>query len=80
MYPLILHHTEVMVVGISIISESEVSITVLCLTPFHSSTNQELFEKHVCIHSNQYEKYDGTVCPGYRLKLKYPLLFFVSYV
>jgi len=42
--------------------------------------NQELFKKHVCNQSNHYEKYDGAVCPGYRLKLKYPLSFSVSYV
>jgi len=28
-------------------------------TPLHSSTDQELFEKHVCNHSSHYEKYDG---------------------
>ena len=26
-------------------------------TPLHSSTNQELFEKHVCDQSSHYEKY-----------------------
>jgi len=48
-------------------------------TPLHSSTNQGLFEKHVCNHSNHYEKYDDAVRPSYRLKLKYPLPFSVSY-
>jgi len=42
-------------------------------TPLHSSTNQKLFEKHVCNHNSYYEKYDGTVRPSYCLKLKYPL-------
>ena len=49
-------------------------------TPLHSSMNQELFEKYVCIQSSHYtRKYNGTAHPSYRLKLKYPLLFFVSY-
>jgi len=48
-------------------------------TPLHSSTNQELFEKHVCNHGSHYEKHNGAVCPSYRLKLKYPLPFSVSY-
>jgi len=42
-------------------------------TPLHSSTNQELFEKHVCNQSGHYEKYYGAARPGYRLKLKCPL-------
>jgi len=37
------------------------------------STNQELFEKHVCNHSSHYEKYDGAMRPSYHLKPKYPL-------
>jgi len=47
-------------------------------TPLHSSTNQELLEKHVCNHSSHYEKYDGTTRPSYCLKLKYLLPFSVS--
>jgi len=49
-------------------------------TALHSSMNQELFEKHLCNQSSHYEKYDGAAHPSYRLKLKYPLPFSVSYV
>jgi len=49
-------------------------------TPLHTNTKQELFKKHVCNQSSYYENYDGAVRPGYRLKLKYPLPFSVSYV
>jgi len=49
-------------------------------TLLHSSMDKELFEKHVCNHSSHYEKYDGGVRPTYRLKLKYPYPFSVSYV
>jgi len=82
MNPRILHHK---VLHASIISESEVSITVVCLLcspcyDIHSSTNQELFEKYSCNQSSHHKKYDGATCPSYRLKLKYPLPFSVSYV
>ena len=80
--PHILHHKAVMVPHASIVSENEISITVLCLlylSCLHSSTNQELFEKHVCNQSKHYEKYNGAVCPSYWMKLKYPLPFSVSY-
>jgi len=132
MNPRIPHHKVVIVAHASIISESEVSITVLCLLwstrytavqikncsksmsvitgatmkntmvvraphivwnwsihcpslsamfdSLHSSTNQELFEKHVCNHRSHYEKYDGGVRPTYCLKLKYLLPLFISYV
>ena len=40
MYPLILHHKEVMVARTSIISESEVSNTVLCLPRFIAVRNK----------------------------------------
>ena len=49
-------------------------------TLLHSSTNQELFEKYICNQSSYYKKYNGAACPSYRLKLKYPLPFSVSYV
>jgi len=49
-------------------------------TLLHSSMNQELFEKYACNQGNHYEKYNGTMQPNYRLKLKYPLPFSVSYV
>jgi len=107
--PCILHHKVEMVAHASIISENEVSITVLCLlcspcyiavrikncsksmsviavatmkstmvtrapvivwnrsihcpslsamfNSLHSSTNQEIFEKHLCNKSSHYEKY-----------------------
>jgi len=132
MNPRIPHRKVVMVAHASIISESEVSITVLCLLcsscytavriknwskgisvitvattkntmvprapliawnwsihcpslsamfdSLHNSTNQELFEKHVCNHSSYCEKYNGAARPTYRLKLKYPLPFSASYV
>jgi len=54
MNPRILHHK---VPRASIISECEVSITVLCTPcspPLHSSTNQELFEKYACNQSSYY--------------------------
>ena len=41
-------------------SETEVSIALLsqlCFDLLHSSTNQEVFEKHLCIKSSHYEKY-----------------------
>ena len=50
-----------MVARTSIISESELrSIHSLfaMFTPLHSSTNQELFEKHVRNHNSHCEKYD----------------------
>jgi len=86
MNPRIPHHKVVMVARASIISESEVSITILCLLcapryrAVQSSTNQELFEKHVCNHSSHNEKYNGAAHSGYHLKLKYPLPFHVSYI
>ena len=49
-------------------------------TLLHSSTNQKLFEEYVCNQSNYYEKYDGSVCPSYCLKLKNPFPFSISYV
>ena len=49
-------------------------------TPLHSSTNQELFKKHVRNQSSHYKKYNGAMRPSYPLKLKYPLPFSVSYV
>jgi len=49
-------------------------------TPLHSSTNQELFKKHICKHSSRYETCDGAARLSYHLKPKYPLPFSVSYV
>ena len=63
----ILHHKVVMVLHTLIISES-----YKCS---RSSTNQ-------ANQSSHYEKYDGATCPSYylKLKLKYKLLFPVSFV
>jgi len=65
MNPLIPHHKVVVFARISIISESEVSITIIChslpffvvcmFTLLHNSTNQELSEKYICNHSSHYE-------------------------
>ena len=49
-------------------------------TLLHSSMNQELFKKYACNQSNHYKKYNGAVRPSYRLKLKYPFPFSVSYI
>ena len=77
-WPRIPHHNLLMIARASIIYESEVSITVLCLlgSPryiavqivhcpslsamfnlLYSSTNQEVFKKHLCIKSSHYEKH-----------------------
>jgi len=66
MNPHIPHHKVVMVPRALIISESEVSITVLCLlcSPRYTAVR---IEKHTCSH---YEKYNGTVHSSYHLKLK----------
>ena len=47
--------------------------------PLHSSMNQELFEKYICNQIAPMRKYDGAMCPSYRMKLKYPLPFSASY-
>ena len=75
MNPRILHRKVVMAPHTLIISESEVSIAVLCL-PF---AQHELLEKYICNQCSHYEKHNGAVCPSYCLKLKYPLPFSVSY-
>jgi len=83
MNPCILHHKVVMVLHASIISESEVSITVLVSAMFtllHSNTNQKLFKKYLCNQSSHYENIDSVVHPSYRPKLKYPFPYSVSYV
>ena len=65
-------------------SESEVSITLccqLCSTHYITLQNQELFKKHLCNHIQK--ERNGAVHPSYinyRLKVKYPLCFIVSYV
>ena len=67
MNPCIPHHKKVIVACASIISET---ITVMFIL-LHGSTNQDLFEKHVCNHSSHYENYDGAARPSYCLKLKH---------
>ena len=52
------------------------SLSVM-FTPLHSSMNQK---KSTSVQCNHYEKYNSAVCPRYRLKLKYPFSFPVSYV
>ena len=49
--------------------KSEVSITcqLHMLNPFHSITNQELFEKHHC-NPRILKESDNAMCPSYRLK------------
>jgi len=83
MNPHIPHHKVVMIPRASIISESEVyiSITVLSamLTSLHSNANQELLKSSSVIKVATIKKYSGAAHPRYRLKLKYPLPFPVSY-
>jgi len=65
-----------MVLHASILSESEISITVLYLlcSPRYTAVRTE---NYVCIQNSHYEKYDSAACPSYHLKLKYPLPFSV---
>ena len=76
----ILHHKVVMVLCATIISESEVSITVLCLLCLPHYTAVPI---NKCLKSTSVikvaTKYDGAMHPSYCLKLKYPLPFSVSY-
>jgi len=80
MNPSIPHHK---VLHASIISESEVSITVLCLL---CSTCYTAVRIKNCLKSTSVIKVatmkntDGAGRPSYRLKLKYQLPFTVSYV
>jgi len=79
MNPRILHHK---IPRASIISESEVSITVLCMpcSPRYTAVQIKNCSKSTpVIKVATIRKYDGTVCPSYRLKLKYPLPVPVSY-
>jgi len=79
--PCILHHK---VPRASIISENElvVSITVLCMpcSPHYTAVRIKNCSKSTpVIKVATMRKYDGTTHPSYRLKLKYPLPFSVSY-
>ena len=42
-------------------------------TLLHSSRSQELFESTLVIKVATIKKYNGAVCPSYRLRLKYPV-------
>jgi len=64
-----------MVPHASIISESEVSITVFCLLCLPRYTAGKNVCSHICNQSSHYEKHDGAACHSYYLKLKYPLPF-----
>jgi len=81
MNPRIPHHKVVMILYASIISESEVFIMVLCLPclPHYTAVRIKNCSISMSNQSSHYEKYDGTACPSYPLKLKYPLPFSVSY-
>ena len=64
----------------SIIYESEVSITVLCLLFSPRYTAVRIKSSTSVIKVTAMQEYDGAACPSYRLKLKYPLPYSVSYV
>jgi len=79
MNPCIPHHK---VPRASIISESEVSITVLCLpcSPRYTAVQIKNCSKSTpVIKVATMQKYNGTARPTYRLKLKYSLPFSFSY-
>jgi len=79
MNPCILHHK---VPRTSIISESEVSITILCMpcSPHYTAVRIKNCSKSMpAIKVATMRKYNGTARPSYRLKLNYPLPFPVSY-
>jgi len=76
-----------MVARASIISESEISITalcLLCLARYTAVRIKSCWKTTSVITVATMRKYDGAARPnyrrGYRLKLKYPLPFSVSYV
>jgi len=76
MNPRILHHKVLRA------SESEVSITVLCMpcSPRYTAVRIKSCSKSTpVIKVATMRKYNGTTCPSYRLKLKYPLPFSASY-
>jgi len=83
MSPCIPHHKVANnVPRVSIISESAVSITVLCLP---CSSRYTAVRINNCSKSTSFitvaamQKYDRATHPSYRLKLKYPLPFSVRY-
>jgi len=73
----------VMVAHTSIISESEVSITFLCLlcSPHYTAVRIKNCSTSISVFKvATMKKYDGAAHPSYHLKLKYPYPFSVSYV
>jgi len=84
MNPCIPHHKVVKVLRVLIISESEVSITAVCLlfSPCYTAVRINNCLKSILVIkvTMHYEKYDSAMHPSYCLKFKYPLPFSVSYV
>jgi len=79
MHGRILHLKVVIVPHASIIPIHYGSLSVM-FTPLHSRMNQELLEKYVCVKVTTMKSADSAVRSSYRLKLKYPFRFSVSYV
>ena len=82
MNPRIPHHKVVIVARASIISESEVSVTVLCLlcSTRYTVVRIKNCSKSTSVITGATMKNTMVACPTYHLKLKYLLPFFVSYV
>jgi len=82
MNPRILHHKVVMVPHALIISESEVSITILCLLCLSHYTAAWIknYSKSMSVIKVATMKNKMVLRPSYHLQLKYPLPFSVSYV
>jgi len=82
MNPRILHRKVVMVAHALIISESEVSITVLCLlcSPCYRAVRIKNCFKSMSVITVATMKNTMVLHPNYHLKLKYPPPFSVSYV
>ena len=81
MNPRIPHHKAVMFLRASIISESEVSITTICLpcSPCYTAVQiKNCSNSTSVIKVATMQKYDGTACSSYHLKLKYSFPFPVS--
>jgi len=75
------HHKVVMVPHSSIISESEISITVIkFVTYIHPVTQQYESKSTSVIKVATMKNMDGSTCSSYRLKVKYPLHFSINYV
>ena len=61
-------------------SKNEVSIMVHCLLCLPHYTAARIMEKYICIKVATMKRADSAARPSYRLKLKYPFCFSVSYV